>query len=398
MTDKLIDTDEQIVDDILPVPTDDIAVPIEFTIKPWHRPRKQFIRDHQWAHFAKRLITSQLGRPGLQLPHDAPEVRYLTLPGIDYLDTRLIGELCNDLDCQLTNTGFLAGDARHPHIARAHMREDALIKSGYISDKSHTLPRQFEELADRNGQAFQEIKRRGPFHIVNVDACGSIAPPSAEHARRLIDAIHSVLAFQFAYQSSAWLLFLTTDAQPESVAPETVRNLWAAVDENANADSDFRDEVRSIFDIAGNHSVTELRQSVTEPGADFLKLFSLGFGKWALHLARKKHRRMKAHSAYCYSTNPEGDTTPTMACLAFEFRPYPPEHPDPFDVARTAEQTDHADGEASDSLRVATKIGAMDNLDIKMNHGPLRDEMAVRTRLLLAEAGYPSDVLAQLPS
>ena len=382
MTDQPIDSDDQIVYDILPARTDELAVPVALTIQPWHRPRKQFIREHQWAHFVRRLITKQLGQPGLQLPHESPEVRYLTLPGIDYLDARLIGELCNELGCELTATGFLAGDERNPHIARANMREDALIKSGYITDRSYTLPRPFEELADLNGQAFQQIKRRGPFHVVNVDACGSVAPPTADHARRLIDAIHRVLAFQFTYKSGPWLLFLTTDAQPESVAPETVRDLWATVESNASDDGDFRDEVLSIFGISGDHDVASVRHSVSKAGQEFLKVFSLGFGKWALHLARKMHRRMKAHSAYCYSTTPEGDATPTMACLAFEFRPQSPVDPDPFGVARTGQQAgQEADGQPSDSLRVAMKVGEMDNLDLKMQNQPLREQMASRTQV-----------------
>lgn len=399
MTDQPVESDAQIVDSVLPIPTEELAIPVELKLQPWHRPRKQFVREHQWGYFTKRLIDNQLGKPGLQLPHESPEVRYLTLPGIDHLDTRLIGEVCNDLGCKLSATGFVAGDDRNPYIARAKMREDALIKSGYISDRSHTLTRRFEEVANPNSQAYQEIERRGPFHIINIDACGSIARPSANHAQRLIDAIYNVLAYQFTNKTGRWLFFLTTDAQPESVAPETVRNLWSAVESNANNYGKFRQAVLSIFDISGGQGVLGVPQLISTAGEEFLKLISLGFGKWALHLAHKKHVDMKAHSAYCYSTTPDGDPTPTMACLAFEFRTQSPNQPDPFSVARTShKKTQQSNGHQKDSLRIATKVSEMENLDLKMQNQQLRQEMVARTRSLLTEAGYPPAILAKMPS
>ena len=396
MIDQPIDSDGEIVEDILPERPDESAVPVELTIQPWHRPRKQFIREHQWTHYARRLVQREWGKPGLQLPHGKPELRYLNLPGIDYLDARLIGNVCRELGCQLTATGFIAGGERNPEIARAKMREEALIKSGYLSDRSHTIPRRFEELADVDGQTYQFIKRRGSFHIVNVDACGSIARPTAHHGRRIIDALHRIVTLQFRQHPGAWLLFVTTDAQPESVATKTLDRLWQAVEKNAADDGEFQEVVHAMFEYPGHAPLTKLPASVAKPGQEFLQLFSLGLGKWILHLANKQRWSMKAHSAYCYSTTPEGDETPTMACLAYEFRPYPPDHEDPFGVVHAGLHANQPDDALSQSLRIAAKVSEIDNLDAKMRNEDLRDEMAESTKSLLGEAGYPGELLKQV--
>ena len=399
MTDYPVEDDSQIVEAALPLPTEELAVPVELNkLQPWHRPRKQFIREKQWLYLAKRLIKSEKDTPGLQVPDQGkPEVRYLTLPGIDYLDVRILGHACNELQCELTTTGFLAGKGNDPYMARAKMREQALIDSGYISDKSFIQPSLFQDLADKNSQAYRDIYQKGPFHIVNVDACGSIAPPAAQ-TRRLIEAIHQLVTFQLAYKPSRWLFFLTTDARPDSVAGETVISLWSAVKRNAKSDEEFRRKVLSLFGLPKDAAISGLHQLFSNPGEQFLRLFSLGFGKWLLHLAKGYSYRMQAHSAYCYSTTVEGDETPTMACLAFEFIGKEPNQPDPFGVARPDPQRVHAtDQGPSDSVRVAKKMGKMANLDLRMKEDDhLRMKMTEATKSLLKEAGYPPEVLRQL--
>ena len=394
MTDHPVEDDSQIVEDVLPLPTEELAVPVELNeFKPWHLPRKQFIREKQWLYFAKRLIENEKGSPGLP-DQGEPEVRYLTLPGIDYLDARIIGHACNELQCKLITTGFLVG--KDPYIARAKMREQALIDSGYISDKSFTRPSLFEDLANKKSQAYRDISQKGPFHIVNVDACGSIARPTAQHARRLIDAIYQLVIFQFTYKPGAWLFFLTTDARPNSVAEETVCRLWGTVEENARGDIKFRHKVLSLFGLPDDADISGLHKSVSHPGEKFLRLFSLGFGKWLLHLASESNYRMRAHSAYCYSTTVQGDETPTMACLAFEFV-RKPDQADPFGVARSNQKpVDPTHAGPSEAVRVARKMGEMDNLDLKMKDDQLRRAMADATKSLLEEAGYLPEVLQQL--
>jgi hypothetical protein len=52
--------------------------------------------------------------------------------------------------------------------------ETSLIQAGYIKDTSITLPRDFESICKTESGTLRELRRRAPFHVVNIDACGSI--------------------------------------------------------------------------------------------------------------------------------------------------------------------------------------------------------------------------------
>ena len=391
------ETDQKIVADVLPVELDEPAVPVELdTLQPWHRPRKQFIRERQWIFLSSSLIEEGKNTPGLPVPAiGLPEVRCLTLPGIDYLDVRLLADSCRKLGCCLTNTGFLAGSERNPNVARAKVREDSLIKAGHITHNSHTFRRRLEEIAAAHGQANRDLQRKGPFHIVNLDVCGSIASPSAQHPNRLIEAIYRIVEFQLAYKTGSWLLFVSTDVRHDSIETTTLCRLCDAMLANAKKNTSFRSKVLSMLDREKTDIEEATAEAFKSPGEKFLKLFSLSFAKWLLHLAHTKNWEIKMHTAYCYSTEVHGNDVPTMACLAFEFLPPPPGLQDDFQVVRVEPAI--AGNPDDTSIRAFTKVASMENLDRRMQVcQTLRKNMAERTRELLKEAGYSESVLMEL--
>ena len=128
---------------------------------------------------------------------------------------------------------------------------------------------------------------------------------------------------------------------------------------------------------------------------EFLRLFSLGLAKWFLHLAREREWDMRTRYPYCYSTMPEGDDTPSMACLAFEFLPPLGGLQDPFNVVRA--EPARGPGREDAAIRAATEIGAMENADSRMREDEgLRIRMTRDLRRLLEEAGYGADVLEEM--
>jgi len=390
-------TNRQLADDVLPAEVDELAVPVELNqLLPWHTPRKQLVREKQWIYFARRLIENEIGGPGLrQARPDKPEVRYLTLPGLDYLDVRQLGAECRELDCRLTSTGFQMGGDGNRKIARAKIREQSLVDAGYISVNSYTFPRRFEDIVPVGGEAHRELKSRAPFHIVNVDACGSIAPPGANHQSRLIEALYRILELQFQLKTGAWLLFVTVDARPNSLAVETLNRLCSTIFNNADSSEEFRNTALPLLDREGGDIREAVAEASGEAGARFLRLFGLGMAKWLLHLARDKNWDMKTHHPYCYSTMPDGDETPSMVCLAFEFLPPPPGLQDQFQVVRA----NPAPGPQfqDTSIRAAEKIRDMANADCLIRTDePLRTQMVANLRNLLGEAGYGQEVLARI--
>ena len=348
---------------------------------------------------ARRLIKREKGKPGLRAQeHPQPEVRYLTLPGIDYLDVRQLADLCHELDCRLTSIGFQSGGEPNFRVARAQIREKSLIDAGHITKRSHTFPRRFEDVIAITSQAYRDLKSRGPFHIVNIDACGSIAAPTARHAERLVDALYRTVELQLELMNSRWLLFVTAHAQPESFAPNTLSKLCEAIFENAKVNKAFRDQVTPI--LASRH--TDIRAAVQaaaeRPGIGFLQLFALGLAKWLLDLAKNKHWDMNTHHPYCYSTTPKHDDMPSMACLAFEFLPPPPGLEDRFGVTH-AKPTQNSTREEDTAVRAACKVRDMTDADAKIQSDePRRVRVTETLRRLLEEAGYDAGALAAFES
>ena len=385
------------VEDVLPPEIDEDAVPVELNqLQPWHKPRKQYIRERQWLHFARRLLEREKGYPELSAGSNSrPEVRYLMLPGIDFLDARILAELCKELDCDLTTTGFIDAGTGNPHVARAKVREKSLIDLGLITKDSMLYSRPIQAIKQYNG-VYRDFERKGPFHVINLDACGSIAKPSQSDSNRLIDSIHRIVEFQLSSKSRPWLLFLTTDARSQSVDDDVLLKFQSRLLSNANENPDFRSTLQSTFGGTNRNIQTTVSNMFNSQGMTFLRSFALGFAKWMIHLVKGKGWNVKMHSTFCYSTNYDVEQrVPTIVSLAFEFVPPPTALLDPMNVSRAKPATG---GKPNDTaVRAAGKVRDMEDLDVKMESNPiLRSDMARKTKNLLKEAGYNEDVLRQI--
>ena len=391
------ETNRSLADGVLPALVDEPAVPVELDhLVPWHRPRKQLVREEQWMRYARQLIERERGRPGLpEQVGSEPEVRYLTLPGIDYLDVRQLADLCRDLSCCLTSIGFQSGGEGNRHVARAQVREKSLIDAGHITNRSHTFARRFEDVVYTASPAYRELKARGPFHIVNIDACGSIAAPAARHPNRLVDAVYRVVELQFELMRSRWLLFVTTDARPDSIARRTLDKLCGAICENADKNENFRNHAVPLLEPGEADIRAAVRAAGERAGMSFLQLFALGLAKWLLDLAKGKDWDMKTHRPYCYSTMQKDDDTPSMACLAFEFLPPFPGLRDRLGVTRAAPVG--SPQREDTAVRAAVKVGSMANADAAIREDEaLRRRMTEDLRERLEEAGYGRAALREL--
>lgn len=391
------DIDEEFTDDVLPPMVQDIAVPLELnSIFPWHRPRKQFIREKQWATLADRLIAKVVGTPALPPQLDGRhEVKYLTLPGLDYLDVEMVAEQAMARDCVLTSIGFLEGSVGHAASARAEMRHESLIKAGTISNRSYTFNRRIQEITSPSSPAYRELANKGPYHVINLDACGSIALPGADPNNRMINVIHTLLEYQFAHYNGAWLLFVTTDARRENLDEGAVTRLNAVIKSNSDELDDFRTEAYELFGNPDLEFDDALHQFVESGLNSFMIAFTLGLGKWVLSLAREAGWQMKMHSAFCYSTTPEGDQRATMPCLAFEFIPPRPNLVDPHEVVQVpaVRQADYS----ANALRVIQKVRGIVDLDDRLAaDDDLRQTLLMETKRRLERIGYTQAALQRL--
>lgn len=391
MADDEDDFEEDIGSSVLPVEVVQTAVPIPLTtLQPWHRPRKQYVRERQWQFSANELIgrLRRLQAPSLR----DGKLKYLTLPGIDHFDVEMIGLEAQASGLRLEATGFLSEAEIDPIKARSQVRAEALIKRGLIEDTSITFPYSFEDMSSMKSQAYREIKSRAPFHIINVDACGSIAPPKAQQPSRIINALHSLIALQFETMTDPWNLFLTTDARQENLSPEVVRALDDAIRQNANESGAFRDGAIGCVGVEGQ-DIEEALTSAHEDPARFVNKYSLGLSKWLLHNAAARGWDLKSKVFFCYSTRPGDDNDVSMPCLAFEFRRRPIIRDDLFGAVQNPAPTQAAQVDYSAiALQQTTQMQNLDQLFVE--NDAIRQEFAQKQRRLLEGAGYSAGALA----
>jgi hypothetical protein len=275
--------EDDFVGDVLP-PVVEPAVPVRLDrFQPWHKPRKQLVRRNQWCALASRLITTLKAQGELTFA----DFRYLTLPGIDLLDVEMLAQVCSAENLPLTFTGFLAAEEGTPARARAHFRESVLKDRGAVTNRSQLLYHRFEEIAPEKTQASKTLRQRGPFHIVNVDACGPLALHDGK-ATRIIDSIYRIVEYQLSATASPWLLFVTTIVQRDSISDEVLTELTEIILENAARHPDFGATAQSALDATAQELAETLTQAARQDGPDLLKLFSMGLGKWLVLLAEAK--------------------------------------------------------------------------------------------------------------
>lgn len=399
------DSEKDIAEDVLPVPVKQPAVPTPLDkLFAWHKPRKQLVRQELWLRMSRSLVQRLKNDGRLSAPpagamrgsadESKAEVRCLTLPGIDYLDARVIGEECNKLECKLAILGFLASDEDGPVMARARVRQEGLIQAGYISQRSNTLPKRLEE-ATAHG-AIREIRQMAPFHIVNVDACGSIAGAKADHAQRLVEAIHGIVELQLSRCTHRWIMFLTVEARKDEVHSEIIDAFCKAILENAAVSAEFASAASAILQPDGKAIEAAIAHARSSGQKEFLTLFAMGIGKWLLHFADQKQWSVRMDKAFCHSTTGHDNPQPTMCALAFEFIPPVSALQDRSGASR---KEPSAAGTHPDdaSLIVATMVKSITDADEHLaSNTARREQLLAETRSLLKEAGYGDAVLAKI--
>ena len=194
-------------------------LPIPKPFLPWHRPRKQFVRDKQWSQQISRLL------------HDHPPLdnvlRYLGLPGVDLLDLRYFNSVvCQPKAMSLCFLGF--NNAARPSTSAGielNISTDELMKSAGVDPRSSIIIDDFSSLANQNSLASKSARDVGPYDVINLDLCdGFGAKPPERGGSSYYSAVNSLLALQ-SRSKRPWLFLLTTRADKPNIDPEVLSKM-----------------------------------------------------------------------------------------------------------------------------------------------------------------------------
>lgn len=370
--------DEEHADDIVDVVAYEAPMPcVAKEFLPWHRPRKQYVRHHQWCHEIVRMIADR--------PPVGGVLKYLGLPGVDLLDLRHFhAEVCEAKNVDFRFLGFNS-NARPASKAHTELNVslDEVRRLPRVDPLSDVIGDNFARVANQDSIAFRKARELGPYDVINLDLCdgfGSQAPGSLDSS--YYEAVRSLLALQ-ARTMNPWMLLLTTRADKANVNDQVLQMLLGKYISNLAECVAFREASRDCFEI----DTADALNAAAHTPAGLLSVFLTGLCKWfvALALQHQPPTTVELRSVFGYRVD-KCAVHEDLISLALKFTPTFVPAGDPIGLANHPVAAPDEGKLATRALkRVAKRIDA----DRKLaEDAELRQRMIDATAHLLGLARY----------
>jgi hypothetical protein len=249
------------------------ALPARREFLPWHRPRKQYVREYQWLEQIRSMLEAA--------PRLDKTLKYLGLPGADLLDLRYFHEqICKPQQLGLRFLGFnTAANPANSAQTELNISLDEVRRLAFVDPRSDVLGDDFRGVANPQSLAWKSAFDLGPYDVINLDLCdgfgahlsGEEGPPTH------FDALNQLLALQ-ARSKVPWLLLLTTRASEHHVDADVLQKFLDRYAENLANCPSFKVRSRELFGM-------EEVPAATSVGDKLLPVFLAGLCKWMLKLA-----------------------------------------------------------------------------------------------------------------
>lgn len=350
--------------------------------KPWHRPRKQWIRRYQWHDGLLDMMRDT------HFPDDSRIVRYLSLPGEDLLDVRVLRDACEQAGADLRFTGLNSVRRNSADDIQLNMAESEVRGLPRIHSSSTILRERFESIANNGSLAHDAVRRSGPFHAVNIDLCDHIARRAAgERQPTILDALAEVIRLQLRHAGHPWLLFITTRVSPDGIDARNLGALIQAVRDNIDSSALFGERAAALLEIEAERLQAALGDPTSLDPQRFMNLFALGFGKWLLRFLGQGCSVQMLPSCF-YSVQPE---RPDMLSLGYRCEVVQPPAVDRYRMVGGAED-DAPNAEIDYAMRLLEVTGNMFDLDVKLERDEqLAESVTLEAADLLRSAHYDVD-------
>ena len=397
----------EFADAIVPDAVPEHTAPARDEFKPWHKVRKQFIREHQWNNLVARMVKRYLG--GLQTDaedwslefegdEDVAEVpdqirverplKCLVIPGDDLLDLRALWRHLRPLNCYIKYLGFNEAQGSDQEGTRVHVAHNDVTSLHHVSRESVVLADRFQSVASLQSQAYRYLKEFGPFHLVNLDLCDTLFPIGAERQTDYYNALYRVAEYQMKNQTSPWLLFITTQVEPGAANADALGKLCAPTKKNYDTHTDFADRVCKLLpkEAFTSSDVVDVSKLSEHHMAD---LFGIALGKWLITLAASGSPNwiVQMLKSYRYSIKPE--TSVEMLSLAFLFRPRVTPPTDPTGISAVEVAIPKFPDERESAIRLLSAVERLADVDkLLADDESMCTAMEINSADLLESAGY----------
>jgi len=362
------------IDSIFARATYEQRPPAPRPFRPWHKPRKQLVREEVWGSEISWLITQK--RAGDE------SLKYLGLPGADLLDLRHIyQEFCKTGEYRLKFLGFDSAalpDSPHGDALNVSLQEVRSLP--HVDKSSEVLGDSFRLIADRRSIAWAAAERMGPFDVINIDLCGQLVGEEPAMDASIYNAIYNMCALQNR-RPGPWSLLLTSRIDRENVAPTTLEKLIQALSHNLENCPGF---LQSFSDIMGFNDVSMASIAALADGG-FLNTTMIGLAKWLLGLAYNINNRFSISSIVGYRVY---GAAPCMDMVSVVYR-FVPIAAMPADRLGLATATLERPSECEQAAVIPSVITGIVDVDTKLQDAPeLYDIFRDKTAELLQQARY----------
>jgi len=354
-----------------------LAARARTTFKPWHRPRKHFLRLNQWCHETRQLLKL------LRTP-DGGELRYLGLPGEDLLDIRVLKGVCQRAKLTLRYLGFDSSlTSAQLNLSRHEVNSDAFIhpSSVIISDR-------LEQLISKSTMAFQYVERHAPFDVINLDLCDSVTALAEQGTIPNLEAIRTLCDVQIERRGQPWLLFLTTRAIREQLDGQTRRRLFERLLHNIANDAQFSASLGTQLSLDEAAIRTETERAGPLDGLGWMRIYVLAVSKWLLHYMMAHNYKVVVRMLPSYSYSIQRGNR-DMVSLGFSFQPLAALREDESGLTRPRRQNAPVITEMDLARDLIDRVADIEDVDDKLDSNKeLRLKMFSKCAALLATLRY----------
>lgn len=367
----------ELADDIFGTTDYEAPKPPKKDFLPWHKPRKQFIRQAQWCEQIEALLGD--------MQPEGNVLKYLGLPGDDLLDLRYFhSKVCEPKQMQLRFLGFnTSADPKSSAQTELNISLDEVRKLSGIDHRSDIIWDDFRLVANDSSKAWHRTKDLGPYDIINLDLCDGFG----KHEPGVLDdtyysAVSRLMSLQ-ARNKNPWLLFLTTRTEKRHVHADLLKLLLDKYIQNLASCPSFKAASTQTFAIADE---VALRLAADTPDGH-LAVLLVGLCKWLLGLAvaQQPPSRVEVKSVIGYRVY-AGAPHDDLISLALRFEPTFAPVGDPMGIANHPVAQPCECELAAEALK---QVGQRDCADAILSSDPvLQDQMVAAMSDLLGLARY----------
>lgn len=349
--------------------------PREF--KPWHKPRKQFVRRKQWVKLTKKLFDDR---------SDNTPLRYLSLPGIDLLDIRYMHQkICHNQGRDLRFLGF-NNEAQNGNSAdiQLNISLNEVRQLSNIDPTSDVVRDDFRMIANEKSLAWRQANLLGPFDVANIDLCKGLLSdaPSATNPETMYGALERLLSIQ-ARNHNPWLMFITTRIGRQLFDPEAESKIIEIYRNHINGCKDFRCTCKKL--MTSNPIGIDI---LADDGHDYFFLMVIALAKWLSSLIRAHVPSPKVElvSVLGYQIDPDSSCE-DMVSFAIRSNPSSSRIDDPLNPTPAMQQIPQID--CTSALQIAKRVTKFKNIDsILIENFNLEQRLITETKDLLHLARY----------